>query len=219
MAGSLSTHTPSPFISHLVVFILSILYPVAAKLSYFVMEATNAQSYLSYLFVQHGTVLNSRSFSLILQSYMEKYFGHPLNLPEYHQVTCSMLCCLTRADFATPDDDDHDLAAMFTSQQIIPLIVHPLLASRIQPLFPGTKPFSFTSHQQVERVQSCLTSNLIMTIMPTGSRKSLAFFRAPLLNPSRMFIVVTPFVALTNGMPLQECYGSGHALLQQGAHK
>ena len=321
--GRLIVRTPSPSISRLVVFILSVLYPIAAKLSYFVMEATKAQSYLSYLFVHHGTVLNSRSFSLILQSYTEKYLGHPLNLREYRQVMCSMLCCLARADFATPDDDDHDLAAIhaqfghsaavadahygiqgtnalsmvshtavrsmqrvstkwhaclgistpgssnnsdalserdptlqildsfktpltssiqeitreaiqqfyytvlphwtsilqgmgtdlityinstflpsstFTSQQILPLIVHPLLASRIQPLFPGTKPFSFTSHQQAELVQSCLTSDHILAVMPTGSGKSLAFFGAPLLNPSRMFIVVTPFVALTEDM-------------------
>ncbi|KAH0826845.1 hypothetical protein J3R83DRAFT_4377 [Lanmaoa asiatica] len=321
--GRLIVRTPSPSISCLVVFILSVLYPVAAKLAFFVMEPIKAQSYLSYLFVHHGTVLNSRSFSLILQSYTEKYLGHPLNLREYRQVMCSMLCCLARADFGMPDEDDHDLAAIhaqfghsaavadahygiqgtnalslvshtavrsmqrvsikwhvclgiaastpssdadtslekdpaiqmldsfkdpltssiqevtreaiqqfyytvlphWTSilqgmgmdlisyinstflptshpnpQQLYPLVVHPLLASRIQPIFPGTRAFSFSSHQQAELVQSCLTNDHVLAVMPTGSGKSLAFFGAPLLNPSRLFIVVTPFVALTEDM-------------------
>lgn len=321
--GRLIVRTPSPPISRLVVFTLSVLYPVAAKLAYFVMEAPKAQNYLSYLFVHHGTVLNSRAFSLILQSYTEKYLGLSLNLRDYRQVMCSMLCSLARTDFGVPDDDDHDLAEIhaqfghsgivadahygiqgtnalssvshtavrsmqrvsakwhaclgtpdssssseastsvdegrvsqlldafkaplslsirevaqegiqhfhstvlshwtsilqgvgtdiisyinstllpsspFPSQQIAPLIVHPLLASQIQPLFPGTKSFSFTSHQQAELVQSSLTNDHVLAVMPTGGGKSLAFFSAPLLSPSRLFIVVTPFVVLTEDM-------------------
>ena len=321
--GRLIVRTPSPSISRLVVFTLSILYPVAAKLAFFVMEAPKAQTYLSYLFVHHGTVLNSRAFSLILQSYTEKYLGLSLNLRDYRQVMCSMLCSLARADFGVPDEDDHDLAAIhaqfghsavvadahygiqgtnalssvshtavrsmqrvsakwhtcigipgsspsseagasvdmdkasqlldtfkaplsssireaardgiqqfhhtvlshWTSilqgfgsslisyisstfpassssvpQQLPPLIVHPQLASRVCPLFPGTREFSFSSYQQAELVQSCLTNEHVLAVMPTGSGKSLAFFAAPLLNPSSMFIVVTPFVTLTEDM-------------------
>ena len=312
-----------PSISCLVVFTLSVLYPIAAKLAFFIMKTPKAQSYLSYLFVHHGTVLNSRAFSLILQSYTEKHLGLSLNLRDYRQVMCSMLCSLAQADFGVPDEDDHDLAAIHaqfghsavvadahygiqgtnalssvshtavcsmqhvsakwhaclatpasgpssdagpsadidrasqllnsfkaplsssirevtqegiqefyntalphwtsilqgfgsnlisyisstflasslpTSQQPSPLIVHPLLASRIRPLYPGTKWFSFTSHQQAKLVQSCLTNDHVLAVMPTGSRKSLAFFGAPLLNPSRLFIVVTPFIALTEDM-------------------
>ncbi|KAF8551895.1 hypothetical protein OG21DRAFT_1524142 [Imleria badia] len=36
--------------------------------------------------------------------------------------------------------------------------------------------------------------------MPTGSGKNLAFFAALLLNPSGMFIIMTPFVALMEDM-------------------
>ncbi|KAI9452391.1 hypothetical protein HD554DRAFT_827680, partial [Boletus coccyginus] len=319
--GRLIVRTPAHSISRLVIFILSVLYPVAAKLSSFVMDVSLAQTYLGYLFVHHGKVLNSKSFSTILQLYTEKYLGLPLGLRDYRQVMCSMLCCLAGTDYGVADEDDHDLAAIhsqfghsavvadahygiqgtnaltaishtsvrsmqrvsarwhvclecshphlletasesrdqdkslrlldslkaplsscvqetvresiqgfyttilphwtsvlqgfgsdltshldgtfvgpFTSSQLPPLIVHPLLSSRIKPLFPGQEHFSFTSHHQAELVQSCLTNDHILAVMPTGSGKSLAFFAAPVLNPSGLFVVVTPFVALTEDM-------------------
>jgi hypothetical protein len=111
--GHLIVRTPSPPISHLVVFTLSVLYPITAKLAYFVMEAPKAQHYLSYLFVHHGTVLNSRAFSLILQRYTKKYLGLSLNLRDYCQVMCSMLFSLARTGYGVPDNDDHDLAAIY----------------------------------------------------------------------------------------------------------
>jgi superfamily II DNA helicase RecQ len=88
----------------------------------------------------------------------------------------------------------------FPSQQIAPLIVHPSLASHTQPLFPGTKSFSFTSHQRAELIQSSLTNDHVLAVMPTGGGKSLAFFAVPLLSPFGLFIVVTPFVVLTEDM-------------------
>ncbi|KAF8549160.1 hypothetical protein OG21DRAFT_627578 [Imleria badia] len=321
--GRLIVRTPAHSISRLVIFVLSVLYPVAAKLSSFVMDVSLARSYLSYFFVHHGQVLNSRNFSIILQHHTEKYLGLPLGLRDYRQVMCSMLCCLAGTDYGVADEDDHDLAAIHsqfghsgsvadahygiqgtnalnaishtsvrsmqrvstrwhacldcshphvlesvsesgdqekslqllnslktplsscvqevaresiqgfyttilphwtsilqgfgsnltshldatfigsstsTSSQLSPLIVHPLLSSRIKVLFPGQERFSFTSHHQAELVQSCLTNDHILAVMPTGSGKSLAFFAAPVLNPSSLFIVVTPFVALTEDM-------------------
>ena len=62
--GRLIVHTPSPSISRLVVFILIILFPVAAKLSYFVKVATKAQSYLSYLSLSTMVVCSTADPSL-----------------------------------------------------------------------------------------------------------------------------------------------------------
>ena len=321
--GRLIIRTPAPSISRLVIFILSVVYPVASKLACFVMDVSLARNYLSHLFVHHGNVLNSDKFSVILRHYTDKFLDYPMGLREWRQVMCSMLCCLAGTDFGAPDEDDHDLAAIhsqfghsavvadahygiqgtnalptishtsvrsmqrvsarwhkslgcshphlldnagdssledkslrlldsfkaplsscvqdaaregfqgfyrtvlphwtsilqgfashFTSRfdatpaessslkpsQLPPLIVHPLLASRIRLLFPGQDGFSFTSHHQAELVQSCLTNDHVLAIMPTGSGKSLAFFAAPVLNPHSLFVVVTPFVALTEDM-------------------
>ncbi|KAH0833799.1 hypothetical protein J3R83DRAFT_10949, partial [Lanmaoa asiatica] len=320
--GRLIVRTPCPSISRLVIFSLSVLYPIAAKLSAFVMKVEDAQTYLSYLFVHHGTVLDSKRFSHILHHYTEKYLGTALGLRDYRQVMCSMLCCVAHTDYGVPDDDDHELAAIhaqfghsvsvadahygiqgsnalatvshtavrsmqrvsirwhaclgyghppstedssqpeaadaaakvlealkaplahtvqetvraymqdfynstvphWTSilqgfgsdltshinssvhglpslppSQLSPLIVHPQLADRLQPLYPG-QPFSFTCSQQAELVQSCFTSDHVLAVLPTGSGKSLAFFGAALLNPESLFIVITPFVALTEDM-------------------
>ncbi|KAG9311149.1 hypothetical protein JVU11DRAFT_8215 [Chiua virens] len=321
--GRLIIRTPAHSISRLAIFVLSVLYPVAAKLASFVMDVSLARNYLSYLFIHHGSILNSKNFSSILHRYTEKFLGLPMGLREWRQVMCSMLCCLAGTDFGAPDEDDHDLAmihsqfghtavvanahygiqgtnalpmishtsvrsmqrvsarwhaslgclhphvmgnvndsspeekhlrfldsfkaqilssvqnaareslqgcyrtvfpqwtsvlqgfasdftshfnqilarpSVFTPSQLPPLIVHPLLASYIKPLFPGESDFAFTSHYQAELVQSCLTNDHVLAIMPTGSGKSLAFFAAPLLNPQSLFIVVTPFVALTEDM-------------------
>ncbi|KAG1855080.1 hypothetical protein C8R48DRAFT_776481 [Suillus tomentosus] len=78
--------------------------------------------------------------------------------------------------------------------------VHPNLIERLRPLFPGQRNPSFTSPQQAEVVQSCTTSDHVVCVMPTGSRKSLAFFAAPILHPASLFIVVTPLVALTEDL-------------------
>lgn len=85
------------------------LYPVTARVSSFVMDVTWAQTYLFFFFVHHGVVLNSRKFSTILQHYTEKYLGVSLGLRSYHQVMCSMLCCLAWTDYGSPDEEDKDL--------------------------------------------------------------------------------------------------------------
>ena len=86
------------------------------------------------------------------------------------------------------------------SSRLSPLVVHPMLASWIRPLYPGPELFYFKSHYQAELVQSYLTNNHVLAVMPTRSGKSLAFFAAPLFNLSSLFIVVTPFIALTEDM-------------------
>ncbi|KAG1720862.1 uncharacterized protein EDB91DRAFT_1088677 [Suillus paluster] len=78
--------------------------------------------------------------------------------------------------------------------------VHPNLIERLRPLFPGQPTPSFTSPQQAEVVQSCMTSDHVVCVMPTGSGKSLAFFAAPVLIPDSLFIVITPLVALTEDL-------------------
>jgi superfamily II DNA helicase RecQ len=81
-----------------------------------------------------------------------------------------------------------------------PIIVHPHLLKAITPLLPYGKPPAFTLPQQAEAVQSSTSDCHVLVVMPTGSGKSLSFFAAPLLMPTKMFIVVTPLVALTNDM-------------------
>ncbi|KAG1760540.1 P-loop containing nucleoside triphosphate hydrolase protein [Suillus occidentalis] len=80
------------------------------------------------------------------------------------------------------------------------LAVDPNLLDILHPLFLGTPNPSFTSPYQVELVQSCLTNEHVLCVMPTGSGKSLAFFVAPLIHPRALFIVITPLVALTEDM-------------------
>jgi superfamily II DNA helicase RecQ len=78
--------------------------------------------------------------------------------------------------------------------------VHPNILTMLQPLLPYGQTPRFTCPQQAEAIQSCTSDSHVLVVMPTGSGKSLAFFAAPLLMPDRMFIVVTPLVALTNDM-------------------
>ena len=73
-------------------------------------------------------------------------------------------------------------------------------ASWIHPLYPGPESFVFKSHCQAELMQSYLTNDHMLAVMPTRSGKSLAFFGAPLLNPSSMFVVIIPFIALMDDM-------------------
>ncbi|KAG2063588.1 P-loop containing nucleoside triphosphate hydrolase protein [Suillus decipiens] len=70
----------------------------------------------------------------------------------------------------------------------------------LRPLFLGNPNPSFTSSYQAELMQSCLTNEHVLCVMPTGSGKSLAFFAAPLIHPHALFIVITPLVALTEDM-------------------
>jgi superfamily II DNA helicase RecQ len=78
--------------------------------------------------------------------------------------------------------------------------VHPRLLFAIKSLLPYEHPPGFTIPQQAEAIQSCMVDAHVLVVMPTGSGKSLAFFAAPLLVPNKMFIVVTPLIALTNDM-------------------
>ena len=110
--GWLIVRTPTHSISHFVIFVLSVLYPMAAKLVCFIMDVSLAWNYLSYLFVHHGNVLGSSKFSAILHFFTERFLNLLMGLRQWRQVMCSMLCCLTGMDFGIPDEDDHDLAAI-----------------------------------------------------------------------------------------------------------
>lgn len=323
--GKLIVRTPCHAISRIVLFATSVLYPVAAHLASYIMDITRARTYLSYIFVHHGIVLQSNNFTDILQHYTEKYIGIQLGLRSYRQVMCSILCCIARTDFGAPDQDDQDLIAIHSqfghssavaqahygiqntnalaevshtavchmqrvssrwhqclghshphlpinspselleadqTTQIIeglkgplssmvqshtqrsiseflntfiphltsviqglgpqintyiqdnsrappppsatprlpPLIVHPRLQSCLKTLFPGPTDPNFTSSQQAELVQSSFTNEHVLAVLPTGSGKSVAFFGAAILHPHNLFIVVTPFVALTEDL-------------------
>ncbi|KAH0825822.1 hypothetical protein J3R83DRAFT_8782 [Lanmaoa asiatica] len=62
--GQLIVHTPCHSVSHLIIFTLSVLYPIMAKLSCLVMNLPKAHTYLSYLFVHHGVVLSSKTMKV-----------------------------------------------------------------------------------------------------------------------------------------------------------
>jgi superfamily II DNA helicase RecQ len=81
-----------------------------------------------------------------------------------------------------------------------PIFVHPNLLTILQPLLPYGQTPRFTCQQQAEAIQSCTSQFHVLVVMPTGSGKSLAFFGAPLLVPDKLFIVVTPLIALTDDM-------------------
>ncbi|KAG2345281.1 hypothetical protein BDR05DRAFT_946802 [Suillus weaverae] len=83
------------------------------------------------------------------------------------------------------------------------LAINSNLIDTLHPLFSGNPALLFTSPYQAELVQSCLTNEHVLCVMPTGSGKSLAFFAAPLLHPHGLFIVITPLIALTKDMACQ----------------
>ena len=80
------------------------------------------------------------------------------------------------------------------------IMVHPNTLPAIKRLLPYDKPLSYTIPQQAEAIQSSLGNDHVLVVMPTGSGKSLAFFAAPLLLPAKMFVLITPLIALTNDM-------------------
>jgi hypothetical protein len=78
--------------------------------------------------------------------------------------------------------------------------LHLNLIECLHPLFLG-QPFpSFTSPQQAEVMQSCMTSDHVVCVMPTSSGKSLIFFAVSILIPNSLFIVVTSLVTLTEDL-------------------
>ena len=80
------------------------------------------------------------------------------------------------------------------------IMVHPKILPAIKNLLPYGKPLSYTIPQQAEAIQSSISDDHVLVVMPTGSGKTLAFFAAPLLLPDKMFVLVTPLIALTNDM-------------------
>jgi superfamily II DNA helicase RecQ len=70
----------------------------------------------------------------------------------------------------------------------------------VKPLLPLGPIPRFTSPEQAEAIQTNLTDRHILYIAATGSGKSLIFLSAPLIFPDKMFVVITPLVALTDDL-------------------
>ncbi|KAF5358860.1 hypothetical protein D9757_012683 [Collybiopsis confluens] len=82
-----------------------------------------------------------------------------------------------------------------------PLFVHPnLLRYIMASVRPEVKEPKWLSVAQAEAVASTLHKEHVFVILPTGGGKSLVFFSAPVLMPSRLFVVILPLVALTQDM-------------------
>jgi hypothetical protein len=81
-----------------------------------------------------------------------------------------------------------------------PIQVHPRLMDWVKPLLPlGATP-RFNSPEQAEAIQTNLTNRHVLYVAATGSGKSLIFLSAPLIFPDKMFVVITPLVALTDDL-------------------
>jgi superfamily II DNA helicase RecQ len=70
----------------------------------------------------------------------------------------------------------------------------------VRPLLPPGPTPTFSSPEQAEALQSNTTDRHVLFIAATGSGKSLVFLSAPLLYPEKLFIVITPLVALTDDL-------------------
>jgi hypothetical protein len=334
--GKLIARCPSHAVSRLLLVVLGVIYPAAAMLSTYVMPIDKAKTYLSYIFVQNGSVMDTDKFSHSISDITLRYIGLGMGMRDWRQVMSTMLVNIARVDFGSADQEDHELAAIHhafghsqsvaethyalqttnalteishtavasmqrvskrwhstigqrengwkkgdpepslskhdteepfyrllgplkstvysATQQatvkmgidivdevrnattgmgngilkglegmfhqyaqalgaspssssgssqgkILPrLIVYPKLLELLRPLFPGQSSPTFTCPQQAEVVQSCMTNDHVLCVMPTGSGKSLAFFAAPILHPNDLFIVITPLIALTDDM-------------------
>ncbi|KAH0836305.1 hypothetical protein J3R83DRAFT_7852 [Lanmaoa asiatica] len=188
--GRLIIQTLCPSISCLVIFSLSVLYPIAAKLSAFIMKVKDAQTYLSCLFVHHGTILDSKQFSHILHHYTEKYLGTALGLRDYRQVMCSMLCCIAHTDYSVPDDDDHKLAAIHAQ------FGHSVSVADAHYRIQGSNALATVSHTTVRSMQrvsirwhACLgyghphsTEDLSQPEAADAAAKVLEVLKAPLAH-------------------------------------
>ncbi|KAG5727877.1 hypothetical protein E4T56_gene14094 [Termitomyces sp. T112] len=81
-------------------------------------------------------------------------------------------------------------------------LVHPNLLSAIPELLPHLDMgnYSWTCPEQAELVQTCLTDDHVLAVLPTGSGKALSFFAAALLYPDHLFLVVIPLTSLVEDM-------------------
>lgn len=102
-----------------------------------------------------------------------------------------------------------NLSRSLTSNSILQLqtrehtiLVHPQLLNRIAGLLPfrNKQEPSWSCPEQAELVQSCLTTDHVLAILPTGSGKTLAFLAAAWLNPEDLFLVIVPLTALVNDL-------------------
>ncbi|GLB36937.1 hypothetical protein LshimejAT787_0312240 [Lyophyllum shimeji] len=111
--GRRIAHSPSYRVSRLLLLVLGIVYPAAAKLAiYCHMAKEDAENYLSYVFVQNGKVMTSEHFSRALTSFTYDSLGRGLKLRDWRQVMCTIMVNVGHIDFGLPDDDDEDLKAI-----------------------------------------------------------------------------------------------------------
>jgi hypothetical protein len=85
-------------------------------------------------------------------------------------------------------------------QTPIPIQVHPRLLDCVSALLPRGIPPHFKIVEQAEALQSNSLNTHVLVVMPTGSGKSLTFFGAPLMYPDKLFVVITPLIALTEDL-------------------
>ncbi|KAJ3902464.1 hypothetical protein F5879DRAFT_991007 [Lentinula edodes] len=81
-----------------------------------------------------------------------------------------------------------------------PIFVHPNLRSTVMSSLYADGDILWNSVAQAESVASVLSNDHIFSILPTGGGKSLQFFAAPVLMPSRLFVVILPLVSLMDDM-------------------
>lgn len=112
------------------------------------------------------------------------------------------------------------------------IFVHPHLLNRIAGLLPNQsqQKAAWSCPEQAELVQSSLTKDHVLAVLPTGSGKTLGFLAAAWLHSQDLFLVVIPLTALINDMarrlactPISagiypQCDGISHQIVFVPAH-
>lgn len=80
------------------------------------------------------------------------------------------------------------------------VIVHPSRRLILQELHPNIPNIQFSSRHQAELLELSVSSFHVFGILPTGAGKSVAIFGPALIHPTRLVVVVTPFIALTDDL-------------------
>jgi hypothetical protein len=86
--------------------IYGVLYPTASHLAAFTYGKTQAEAYLTNMFVYAGKPAESPQFTRFLQTTTEKHLGVGLGLRDWRQTLLTIMLNITKANFCLPLPED-----------------------------------------------------------------------------------------------------------------
>jgi hypothetical protein len=93
----------------LVLLIYGVIFPAASHIAAYALDRESAESYLSYVFVLRGRVMQSKDFTKVIHSLTSQLFDISMGLRQFRQTMAIILVNFSKIDFGDLDPEDEDL--------------------------------------------------------------------------------------------------------------